>query len=336
MGDPQEDVSLVLMQNGSRMKPAKRGAQKVSADNHRGNFKYEPKLVRKIVDRQRKQEYRKRNRRESLRNAANAIPMKQISTMFAQQHAVCTLTLYPSVFHFLEPLFPVEEDSIDSILDEALADYGTDLIARDHEKAQNSRVSKHDVRARLHDFKVSQEKTANVKGAILANTFLKFEEYVRLGDGDGKGGYSELKAGRIIAKTMFTRESGKVARKKFSQNRINRKYWYRYRARSIITDFRYFVATGCLLPETRGKCQGKSLIHIPNVKHYCLEIIGQLGATWSARTFRDKISAKLYSLGYLKENNKIGRSTATYFLRQVWYGVSAPEEGDIQRRARAP
>jgi hypothetical protein len=118
-------------------------------------------------------------------------------------------------------------------LDEALADYGTDLIARDHPNDENSAVSKHDVRTRLHDFKVSQEKTANVKGAILANTFLKFEEYVRLGDGDGKGGYSELKAGRIIAKTMFTRDSGKVARKNVSQNRINRKYWYRYRARSM-------------------------------------------------------------------------------------------------------
>jgi hypothetical protein len=111
------------------------------------------------------------------------------------------------------------------------------------------------VRTRLHDFKVSQEKTANVKGAILANTFFKFEEYVRLGDGDGKGGYSELKAGRIIAKTMFTRESGKVARKNVSRNRINRKYWYRYRSRSIITGFRYFVATGCLLqkPEENAK-----------------------------------------------------------------------------------
>jgi hypothetical protein len=129
----------------------------------------------------------------------------------------------------------------------------------------------------VHDFKVSQEKTANVKGAILAaNTFLKFEGY-------------ELKAGRIIAKTMLTRDSGKVARKNVSQNRINRKYRYRYRSRSIIAGFQYFVATGCLLPETREKCQGKSLIHIPNMKHYCLEITGQLGATWSARTFRDKM-----------------------------------------------
>ncbi len=70
------------------------------------------------------------------------------------------------------------------------------------------------------------------------------------------------------------------------------------------------------------------MIHIPNVKHfYCLEIIGQLGATWSARTFRDKISAKLYSLGYLKENIKIERSTATYFLRQLGMVLVRPKKG---------
>jgi hypothetical protein len=138
VGDPKEDVSLILMQKGSRMKPAKRGAQKVSVDHHRGHFKYESKLVRNIVDRQRKQEDRKRNRQESLQKAANTIPMKKISMMFGQQHAVSTLTLYPSVFHLLEPLFPVGEASIDSILDEALADYGTDLIARDHDKDKNS------------------------------------------------------------------------------------------------------------------------------------------------------------------------------------------------------
>jgi hypothetical protein len=146
MGDPEEDVSLILMKNGSRMKPAKRGAQKVSVDNQRGYFKYEPKLVSNIVDSQRKQEERKRNRMECFQEAANTIPMKEISTMFAQPHAVSALTLYLSVFHLLEPLFPVGEESIDSILDEALGDCGTDLIARDHDKDQNSGVWKYDVR----------------------------------------------------------------------------------------------------------------------------------------------------------------------------------------------
>jgi hypothetical protein len=61
----------------------------------------------------------------------------------------------------------------------ALADYGmhTGLITRDHDKDQISGVWKYDVRTHLHDFKVRQEKTVNVKGVILENTFLKFEEY---------------------------------------------------------------------------------------------------------------------------------------------------------------
>jgi hypothetical protein len=82
-----------------------------------------------------------------------------------------------------------------------------------------------------------------------------------------------------------------------------------------------------LLPESRGICQGKSLIHNPNVKHYCLEIIGQLGATCSARTFRDRISAKLYSLGYIKANMKIGRCTQTYFLRELGIVLVRPKKG---------
>ena len=224
----------------------------------------------------------------------------------------------------LEPLFPVLEDNIDAILDEALADHG---IAWVHDMDQNAGLCEKDLRTRLWDFKISQEKTANVKGAILANAYLKFEEYLRLGAGDGTRGFSELKAGRIVAKTMFTRETGKVPRKNLATNSRNRKYWHRYRSRSIITGYRYFVATGCLLPETRGKCQGKSLIHNPNVKSYCLDIIGQLGATWSTRTFRDKISSKLYSLGYLKANIKIGRSTATYFLRQLGMVLVRPKKG---------
>jgi hypothetical protein len=71
------------------------------------------------------------------------------------------------------------------------------------------------------------------------------------------------------------------------------------------------------MPEQRGKCKGTSLIHDPHVRHFCLDIITQLGQTWSARTFRDKVSAKLYEVGMLKEGTKIGRSTATYYLREL-------------------
>jgi hypothetical protein len=113
---------------------------------------------------------------------------------------------------------------------------------------------------------------------------------LREGYGDGEGGFSDLKAGRIIASTVFPR--GKKTRSNAATNQTNKRYWYRYRARAIITDYRYLVATGCLMPEQRGtKCKGTSLIHDPHVRHYCFDIIANLGSTWSARTFRDKISA---------------------------------------------
>ncbi len=210
----------------------------------------------------------------------------------------------------LEPLFPQTDENINAILDEALADYGTEFIARVNDLHPNSGTVLKDVRSRLHDFKDSQEKTGNTKGAILANdVYLKFEEYLRLGNGVGQHarGCSELKAGRLVAKTMFPR--AKLTRKNASLNRLTQQYWYRYHARTVITGYRHFLVTGCLLPETRGKCKGNSLIHNPNVNRYCLEIleiIGELGKTWSARTFRDKISAKLYSLGYLNDNKEIG------------------------------
>jgi hypothetical protein len=231
------------------------------------------------------------------------------------------------VFRFLEPLFPQPEETVDAILDEALAVYGTDLLARVNDMNPNSGTVIKDVRLRLHEFKESQEKTGNAKGAILANVYLKFEEYLRLGDDDSKQkrGCSELTAGRLVAKTMFPR--AKLRRKNAAVSRRTQRYWYRYHSRSVITGYRYFLATGCLLPETRGKCKGNSLIHNPNVKRYCLEIIGELGKTWSARTFRDRISAKLYSLGYLHDNKKIGRSTATYFLRQLGMVLTKPKKG---------
>jgi hypothetical protein len=253
--------------------------------------------------------------------------MKKIRTLFGTKDAVHKISLYPSVYRFLEPLLSQPQATVEEILDEALAIYGTDLIAQRNDIGPNSGSVIKDVRSRLFEYKENQEKTGNAKGAVLANVYLKFEEYLRLGgvDSSHPRGFSELKAGRLVAKTMFPR--AKLTRKNASQNRLTQRYWYRYHSRSVITGYRYFLATGCLLPETRGKCKGNSLIHNPNVKRYCLEIIGELGKTWSARTFRDKISAKLYSLGYLHDNKKIGRSTATYFLRQLGMVLIKPKKG---------
>ena len=110
-------------------------------------------------------------------------------------------------------------------------------------------------------------------------------------------------------------------------DRHNQLYWYRHRSRAIIIGYRYFVATGFLLPETRGKCKGTSLIHDPTVRHLCFEVITQLGPTWSARTFRDRISVKLYESGYLKPGTKIGRTTATYYLRTIGMVLVHPKKG---------
>ncbi len=130
MCEPEKDVSLTLMKNDSRMYPAKRGSQEVSVDNQSGHFNSEPKGVRNVVDRKRKMAERKRKRMESLLNAGKTIPMKKITTLFAKHNAVQTNSLYPSVFRFLEPLFQVAEESFETILDEALDEYGTDLLAR--------------------------------------------------------------------------------------------------------------------------------------------------------------------------------------------------------------
>jgi hypothetical protein len=116
-------------------------------------------------------------------------------------------------------------------------------------------------RTRLWEFRKHQVQTKNVRGATLANAYILFEQYLCIGNGDGKGGFSLLKAGRTVAKTVFPRPQ--QTRKNSSRNRHNQLYWYRHRSRAIIIGYRYFVATAFLLPETRGKCKGTSLIHDP-------------------------------------------------------------------------
>jgi hypothetical protein len=63
------------------------------------------------------------------------------------------------------------------------------------------------------------------------------------------------------------------------------------------------------------------------VRHFCFEVIAQLGKNWSARTFRDRISVKLYESGFLKLGTKIGRSTATYYLRSIGMVLVHPKKG---------
>jgi hypothetical protein len=158
-------------------------------------------------------------------------------------------------------------------------------------------------------------KTNNAAMAILLQAYLKFEEYLR----DGK---SDLTAGRLVAKNFYTRET----RANAAQNKNRQPYWYRYRARALIVGFRYFMTTGKLLSEQRGRCKGKSLIHEPVVKRWCAEIISAMSHAWSARTFRDKVSIKLFTEGLLVEGCKIGRSTATYYLHELGMELVCPKK----------
>ncbi len=91
--------------------------------------------------------------------------------------------------------------------------------------------------------------------------------------------------------------------------------------------FRYFMTTGKLMSERRGRCKGKSLIHDPVVKRWCAEVISAMPNAWSARTFRDKVSIKLFTEGLIVEGCKIGRSTATYYLHELGMELVCPKKG---------
>jgi hypothetical protein len=136
-------------------------------------------------------------------------------------------------------------------------------------------------RERLQLLQKEMIKTNNAAMAILLQAYLKFEEYVH----DGK---SDLTAGRLVAQNFYTRET----RVNAAQNKHTQSYWYRYRARSLIVGLRYFMTTGKLMSERRGRYKGKSFIHDPVVKRWCAEIISEIPHAWSARTFRDKVSNK--------------------------------------------
>jgi hypothetical protein len=65
-----------------------------------------------------------------------------------------------------------------------------------------------------------------------------------------------------------------------------------------------------------------------------MDIISDLPTSWSARTFRDIMSKKLYTEGRLMEGAKIERSTTPYFLHQLGIELDCPKKRRLQRRAR--
>jgi hypothetical protein len=310
----QEDTTLtrqgvfdILMANGSLMKPAKRGKGMVSIGNPTGHFKAEALATRKYVHSQVMRDARRQSKARDLKIAATTIPMHRITSfMHTATSPMHTITSLPN------------QDSLDYILDEALADVDSELRASVSEMTHTTLVPVLDIRARLLAFAKDSLRTENSAAYLVAHSYLKFEEVLR----EGK---SELQAGRFVATHFYVRE--KARRKNAATNEHNRQQWYRYRSRSIIMGYRYFAATGTLLPERRGRGKGLSRIHDPLVRLWCYELIGRLGKVWSARTFRDKISIKLCAEGMLKEGAKIGRDVASYYLRQLGMCLVCPKKG---------
>ena len=172
------------------------------------------------------------------------------------------------------------------------------------------------IREHLKIFQLEMLKTNHGEAAILLQAYLKYEEHLR-------HGCSDLTAGRRVAQNFYTKDT----RANAAKNKHTQCYWYRYRARALIVGYRYFVTTGKMLPETRDRCQGKSLVHDPVVKRWCMEIISALSKSWSARTFRDIVSKKKFNEGRLMEGAKLGRSTTTYFLHQLGMELVCPKKG---------
>jgi hypothetical protein len=221
------EVRQILMMNPDCTMPAKRGKNVVSVNSRTGYLRHKPIGVRKLAETNRKRAKREQNKRIDLKKAAD--------------NTVKITSLFQPLLAFSET---DTAESFDSKLDDALTDFGTASNARVDDMHQTSRVNEKDVLMRLWDFYKCQLLTNNVRGPTLANAYILFEQYRRDGDGTGQRSFSELKAGRTVAKTVFPRP--KHIRTNASQNRHNRLYWYRHRARAIIIDYRYFVATGLL------------------------------------------------------------------------------------------
>ena len=117
------DVLEQMILNGSRTKPAKRARSMVSVTNQTALWKDEPKAVQRRAETQRVQNYLQRKKQKDLLTAANIIPMAKIATFFSPTVQDNCPSSSASV-----TLFTNDEENIDVILDDALAEYHTELI----------------------------------------------------------------------------------------------------------------------------------------------------------------------------------------------------------------
>jgi hypothetical protein len=337
-----EEVMEQLSDN-AKLVPSKRGGWgatsgsgfKVSKGNESKHFNKEAKAVQKWEDKRRKSDQLVRSNRKARELASDKT--NTIGSFFApvakSSLAVMDgMILDEMVFDYgggsAPPALLPQEDTIDiadnaiGLVDDALAEGDPELDAAVRDAVcvvcAESGTSAPGIRQRLHAHMDNMKTTKNPEGYLKANAYAKYEEHVR-------SGKSDLQAGRLVAEQFYVRE--RKARVNASTNEHNQKYWYRHRSRAIIIGYRFFKATGQILPERRGACKGKSHIHDPDVQRWCRTIIGGLGKTWSARTFRDKVSAKLRDAGMVKPGRKIGRSTATYYLHALNMTLECPKKG---------
>jgi hypothetical protein len=77
------EVLAMLMVNGSRTQPAKRGRNLLSVDNSTRKLKDEPKEVQRQVISQRNKDTYNRKKKKDLHAAANNIPMSKMTAFYS-------------------------------------------------------------------------------------------------------------------------------------------------------------------------------------------------------------------------------------------------------------
>jgi hypothetical protein len=228
---------------------------KVHASNVLGKFCYESPAYKKHIDKKRKTLQNAAAKSRELVKVCQITRINPLSSYFPSQSNYAPTSPLPRVDNAFEDdaLLTINEE-----LDSAIHDSNEDMVGTTSTSATHRDRVKHLKKC------LEAQLDNNSKRYLLACAYAKFEECIRHGK-------TELQAGRFVAENLFTDER---------DNRINGRksghQWYRYRPRSLIVVYRHFIATGTLMPESRGKCGEKSLIHDPGVQNLCRETIGQI------------------------------------------------------------
>jgi hypothetical protein len=311
---------------------------RVSKGNEKGSWVAESVAIKKDADKKRKPlEKIKLLRRQRAEAAANN--NSNMKTFFspapkiaidddADNVAELDAELLDPGFQEVSAVLDDDEDNdagLDAAATEALQDVMGDLAANVGPHPDSNPKCELTTRQRLCAHMACMKKTRNPDGFLKAAACLKFEGHVRGGINDA---VSELVAARLVAVEFYVKE--RQARVNASKNEHNKRHWYRHRARAILCGYRFFQRTGTILPDKRGRCQGKSHIHDPDVQRWAkvvIQSIGKGGRSWSARTFRDKMSVRLQAAGLVTPGKKIGRSTTTYYLHILGLHLACPKKG---------